>query len=132
MFSSQKHLAKRLSAVQFLICFLKKQQQQQQQKPKPMKKRKKKTNKKTKTKNKQWALHFFPFEGVFLAHLEKIYLRSQILERHSFGEYRNIFDVPVLPKLSHLHSLERVSVIQKITILEQKKNGLVLGRAKLL
>ena len=29
---------------------------------------------------------------------EKVYFRSQILERPSIGEYRNIFGVPVLPE----------------------------------
>ena len=31
--------------------------------------------------------------------LEKVYLRSQILERPSIGEYWNIYGVPVLPKM---------------------------------
>ena len=30
--------------------------------------------------------------------LEKVYLRSQILERPSIGQYWNIFGVPVLPE----------------------------------
>ena len=30
--------------------------------------------------------------------LEKVYVRSQILERPSIGEYWNIFGVPVLPE----------------------------------
>ena len=48
---------------------------------------------------------------------EKVYFRSQILERPSIGEYWNIFGV---------RALERAGVIQKVTILE-RKNGLVLS-----
>ena len=44
----------------------------------------------------------FPWEiGICKAHFqnsEKVYLRSQILERPSIGEYWNIFGVPVLPE----------------------------------
>ena len=36
--------------------------------------------------------------GVCVFVLEKVYFRSQILERPSIGEYWNIFDVPVLPE----------------------------------
>ena len=43
---------------------------------------------------------------------EKIYFRSQILERPSIGEYWNIFGVPVLPEnVIYICSLELTGVI---------------------
>ena len=36
--------------------------------------------------------------SVGIKELEKVYFRSQILERPSIGEYWNIFNVPVLPE----------------------------------
>ena len=61
--------------------------------------------------------------------MEKVYFRSQILERPSIGEYWNIFGVPVLPEMWYLRSLERAGVIQKLTILE-RKNGPVLSNTR--
>ena len=60
---------------------------------------------------------------------EKVYFRSQILERPSIGEYWNIFGVPVLPENVILRSLERAGGIQKQTILEHQ-NGLVLPNTR--
>ena len=57
---------------------------------------------------------------------EKVYFRSQILERPSIGEYWNISGVPVLPENVILRSLERADVIQKLTILECQ-NGLEMS-----
>ena len=37
----------------------------------------------------------FLWEGFFL---EKVYFRSPILERPRIGEYKNIFDLPVMPE----------------------------------
>ena len=56
--------------------------------------------------------------------MEKVYFRSQILERPSTGQYWNIFGVPVLPENAILCFLEHAGVIQKLKILE-RKNGLV-------
>ena len=57
---------------------------------------------------------------------EKVYFRSQILERPSIGEYWNIFVYQYCLKIWYLHSLERAGVVQKLIILE-RKNGLVLS-----
>ena len=58
--------------------------------------------------------------------LEKVYFRSQILERPSIGEYWNISGGPVLPENVIFTFLECAGGIQKQTILECK-NGLVLS-----
>ena len=68
-------------------------------------------------------IHLFPFKI-----WKKVYLRSQILERPSIGEYWNILAYQYCLKLWYLHSLECTCVIQKHTILECK-NGLVLSNA---
>ena len=62
--------------------------------------------------------------GQVLSEREKVYFRSQILERPSIGEYWNISGVTVLPANVTFSSLERAGGIQKQTILE-RKNGLV-------
>ena len=74
---------------------------------------------------------FFPFEGVFLAHLEKVYLRSQILERPSIGEYWNISCVPVLPKIVILECVSAYLLFPWLVLSKKwqywnEKNGLVL------
>ena len=38
------------------------------------------------------------YKARFVDNMEKVYFRSQILERPSIGEYWNIFGVPVLPE----------------------------------
>ena len=58
----------------------------------------------------KWIFFFF----------EKVYFRSQILERPSIGEYWNISGVPVLPENVIFMSFRRAGVIQKLTILERK------------
>ena len=67
------------------------------------------------------------FRGMLM--LEKVYFRSQILERPRIGEYWNISSVPVLPGNVILRSLEHAGVIQMLTILE-RKNGLVLSNTR--
>ena len=64
------------------------------------------------------------FSSIF-ATLEKVYFRSQILERPSIGEYWNIAGVPVVPE-NVIFTLERAGLIQKLKILE-RKNFLVLS-----
>ena len=70
------------------------------------------------TSSPRWSIHRNDRQKI---HPEKVYFRSQILERPSIGEYWNISGVPVLPE-----NLERDGVIQKLTILECK-NSLVLS-----
>ena len=60
---------------------------------------------------------------------EKVYFRSQILERPSIGECWNIFFHQYCLKMWYLQSLERAGIIQKLTILE-RKNGLVLANPR--
>ena len=62
---------------------------------------------------------------------EKVYFRSQILERPSIGKYWNISGVPVLTE-NVIFSFFRTctaGVIQKLTILE-RKNSLVLSNTR--
>ena len=57
-----------------------------------------------------WFLFYFS---------EKVYFRSQILERPSIGEYcQNNFVYQYCMKMWYLRSLEHAGVIQKLTILE--------------
>ena len=60
---------------------------------------------------------------------EKVYVRSQILERRSIGEYWNISGVPVLPENVIFTSFKHAGVIQKLKILE-RKNDLVLANTR--
>ena len=87
---------------------------------------------KKKKKKKVWD-HFLvsgvvtPSPNPFLNdYPEKVYFRSQILERPRIGKYWNISGVPVLSEMWYLRSLDCAGVIQKLTILEYK-NGLVLS-----
>ena len=50
--------------------------------------------------------------------MEKVYFRSQILERPSTGEYWNIFGYQYCLKMWYLLSLERAGGIQQQAILE--------------
>ena len=65
----------------------------------------------------------------YIKKVEKVYFRSQILERSNIGEYWNIYGVPVLPENVIFMFLERAGVIQKLTIPEHK-NGLVLSNTR--
>ena len=61
--------------------------------------------------------------------LEKVYFRSQILERPSIGEYWNIFGVPVLPENVIFTFFRTCWCYLELTILE-RKNGLVLSNTR--
>ena len=60
---------------------------------------------------------------------EKVYFRSQILDRPSIGEYWNIFGVPVLPENVIFTFFRTCWCYLELTILEHKK-GLVLSNTR--
>ena len=75
-----------------------------------------------------WAIPIIPFSGD-KEQTEKVYFRSQILERPSIGKYWNISGVPVLTENVIFTFFYRAGVIQKLSILE-RKNRLVLSNTR--